>query len=363
MVKLILNGNEIQVPDGTNMLKACHDAGTYVPSLCYHPDLGPFSGCTPSATVYRSEEIIEDQPGSAPAPSCGLCMVDIAGRDTPVRACETTVTDGIRVVTDTEKLRELRRDKLSGVLSGHPRVCLVCPHNEGCDRINCSMNAPENQRCCAKFNHCELRKVVQYVGINRNIPQYVPTEVPKIKGGKLFEYDLGLCIGCLRCVRACAHEQGTAVIGYVRNGDGAMVGTLKETLAKSGCKFCGACVAVCPTGAMMAASDKCGQNLNLSSVMLPPLALLAYTQEEIDKVPEEEGVVQLFDENSEVIYIAGAVNMRKELQVNLESSQGAKYFIFDNDEMFTQRQNELIQHYIDTHGQQPRINEELDDLF
>jgi ferredoxin len=363
MVKLILNGNEIEAPAGACLIKVCHDSGVYVPSLCYHPDLSPFAGCAPSNAVYRCEEILEDSPGADFPPSCGLCVVEIEGEATPVRACEKMVADGMQVNTDTEKVQKLRRENLAAILTGHPRVCLVCPHNEGCDRLNCSMNAPEDQRCCTKFNHCELRKVAQYVGINRNIPVYIPSTVPKIKGGKLFAYDLNLCIGCLRCIRACEHEQDTRAISYVRNGDQAMVGTLDQTLAKSGCKFCGACVAVCPTGAMMPTSEKCGEKLNLSNVILPPPAYLDYTQSNVDAVPEEEGVVQLFDEHSEVIYIAGSANVRKELQVNMKSAQGATYFTFKQDEMFTQRQNELMQHYIDFHGKLPRINEELDDLF
>lgn len=363
MAKLIVNGREVEMANGVSLLAACHGAGVYVPSLCHHPDLPPFSACEPSGTVYRSQESREDDDGGGSFPHCGLCAVEIEGEDAPVLACETTVADGMRVRTDSEIVRELRRKNFAAVFSGHPKLCIVCPFSGGCDRLSCSVGTPVEQRCCDKFNYCELRKVAQYVGLNRDLQHYTPKSVPKIKGGNLFEYDFGLCIGCLRCIRACKHVQGTAVIGFVRRGGEALVGTLKPTLVESGCKFCGACVAVCPTGAMMPTSEKCGSKLTLTTPMMPPLGHLDFVQEAVDGVPEEEGVVQLFDAAENVIYICGTANMRKELQQCIKTADGAKYFLHEKDAMFSQKQNELIQHYIDSHGKQPRINEELDDLF
>jgi predicted molibdopterin-dependent oxidoreductase YjgC len=363
MVKLILDGNETEAPEGANLLKVCHESGVYIPSLCYHPDLPPFSGCTPSNIVHRPEEILKDNPGAASPSPCGLCVVEIEGEDAPVFACETTVTEGMHINTDTPEIQKLRGENLSAILAGHPRLCLVCPHSDGCDRLNCSLGTPEDQRCCSKFNNCELREIAQYIGINRGIPEYVPTSIPKIKGGKLFEFDLNLCIGCLRCIRACRNLQEIGAIGYVRNGRRAVVGTMDRSLPKSGCKFCGACVAVCPTGAMVSTSEKCGEKLTLSGVMMPPLPYLDFAEKIVDEVPEEEGVIQIFDTQTDLIYIAGASNMRKELKACLKTADGARYFIYEKDAMFTQRQNELIQHHIDTYGKQPRINEEIDDLF
>lgn len=363
MPKLIVDGKEIEAKEGLNLLQACQEAGIYIPALCSHPDLPSFSASKPSEAVYRTEDVRIEDSGSDDLISCGLCVVEQDGKDAPVLSCETKAEEGMKVTTHSEALETLRRERISRVLTGHPRVCLVCPHNEGCDRLNCSMSAAVEVRCCSKFNHCELRAVVDYVGINRDIPEYVPSDVTLIKGGKLFEYNFNLCMGCLLCVRACQDLQDIGALGYVRKDGKAVVGTLEQTLAKSGCKFCGACVAVCPTGAMMPTSEKCGSKLSLSAVILPPKSTLPFTAEAVEEVPEAEGVVQLLDEEGNVAYIAGSSNMRKELKENLRSAKGVGSFVFDPDSMYTQRQNELLQQYIDTHGSQPRINEELDDLF
>jgi predicted molibdopterin-dependent oxidoreductase YjgC len=363
MPKLIVDGKEIEAREGLSLLKACQEAGIYVPALCSHPDLRAFSASKPSKAVYRTEDVCVEDSGSDDLLSCGLCIVEMAGKGEPVLSCETQVEDGMNITTHSEALETLRRQRMSRILTGHPRHCLICPNNEGCDRLNCSMSASVEQRCCDKFIQCELRAVVDYVGMNRDIPEYVPGTIPLMKGGKLFEYNLNLCIGCLRCVRACQDLQEVGALSFVRKDGRAVVGTLEPTLAKSGCKFCGACVAVCPTGAMMPTSDKCGAKLSLSAVVLPPKHTLPFTAEAVESVPEDEGVIQLLDEKGNVAYIAGSSNMRKELKECLKSSKGVACFVFEPDSMYTQRQNELLSQYIETHGNQPRINAELDDLF
>jgi hypothetical protein len=114
---------------------------------------------------------------------------------------------------------------------------------------------------------------------------------------------------------------------------------------------------------MLATSDRCGADLTISAPFLPPEPLEELTADRVLQVPEQGGVIQLLDEKKETIYIAGTSNMRRELGECLKTAKGAQFFLFDPDAFYTQRQNELIQHHLDEHGQMPRLNAELDDLF
>ncbi len=80
-------------------------------------------------------------------------------------------------------------------------------------------------------------------------------------------------------------------------------------------------------------------------------------------VPEKEGVFQLLDEQETVIYIKGAMNMKQELTDQLELCQEARYFMVIEDQMFSKRESEMLQHYIIEHGKMPKQNQELEDLF
>jgi NADPH-dependent glutamate synthase beta subunit-like oxidoreductase len=111
---------------------------------------------------------------------------------------------------------------------------------------------PEAERCCPQFGHCELQNVANYVGILDDTPKWAPTDLPVLKDHALFERDYNLCIGCTRCVRACRELRGIEAIGFGYDQNSQIqIGTVAETLEESGCKFCTACVEVCPTGALV----------------------------------------------------------------------------------------------------------------
>jgi len=90
---------------------------------------------------------------------------------------------------------------------------------------------------------------------------------------------------------------------------------------------------------------------------------LMSSQENKAAVPEKEGGFQLLDEQEVVIFIKGAMNLKQELSDQLELNQEAKFFMVIEDQMFSKRESELLQHYIVEHGKMPKVNQEMEDLF
>lgn len=83
----------------------------------------------------------------------------------------------------------------------------------------------------------------------------------------------------------------------------------------------------------------------------------------MSQVPEVEGIYQLLDEQENVIYIKGAINLQRELEEQLELYEKARYFTYEEEPMYTKRESQLLQQYIAEHGQMPEGNRELEDLF
>jgi len=246
-----INNVKIEAPQGSSILEATRKAEIYIPSLCYHSDLPPSRTVKAGNMIYRGSEQIVGDAVEKQFEGCNLCLVEVEGKVDLVPACDTPVVEGMRVYTDTERVQEGRREKLRLILSRHPHACLICAQREGCTREPCSTNVPVAERCCSKFGNCELEKVAEYIGIREDTPRYVPANIHVIKDEPLFVRDYNLCINCTRCVRACQELRGVKALGFVYRNSEAFVGSVAPTLKESDCKFCGACVEVCPTGALM----------------------------------------------------------------------------------------------------------------
>jgi len=258
-VTFLVNNVEVKAEKGASILEATRKAEIYIPSLCYHPDLPPSRRTKAGSVVYRGSEQVSGDSFEKEFEGCNLCLVEVEGQPDLVPACDTAVTEGMRVHTDTERVREARREKLMRILARHPHACLICAQKEGCTREPCSTNVPVAERCCPKFGNCELEKVAEYIGIREDTPRYVPASLLVVKDEPLFVRDYNLCMGCTRCVRACQELRGVKALGFVyRNGE-VFVGSVAPNLKDSACKFCGACVEVCPTGALMDKEVKAGE--------------------------------------------------------------------------------------------------------
>lgn len=271
-VTLTINGNKVKAEKEMTVLEAAQLNDIYIPRLCYHPSLGSSHGQKPVEAIYREDGEYKND-GSGPEegfPGCQLCLVEIKGHDGLITSCDTVVEEGMEVNSETDAVKETRRDNLVEILKDHPHACLQCAQQEGCSITQCSTNVPENERCCPLLGHCELQKIALYIGIRQDLSKYVFKDLPKHKNEPLFESDYNLCISCLRCVRACRELRGVDALGFVFNKNKVIVGPTKSAMYnESDCRFCGTCVEVCPTGTL---TDKNLPRGEREEVLVPCIA-------------------------------------------------------------------------------------------
>lgn len=202
MVTITIDGIRLEVPEGKNILDCALDGGIYIPHLCHHKDLSPLG-------------------------SCRMCIVEVEGRDGIVPSCTLKAEEGMAVTTRSPEIERLRMLALELLLAGHPEDCSTCP----------------------KYGNCELQTLIQYIGpktgrLKMRVKGFKPQE-----NNPLIVHDMNRCVLCGRCVRACNELRGVRVLQYQKKELETFVGTLHgRLLMDADCRFCGACVEVCPTG-------------------------------------------------------------------------------------------------------------------
>ena len=228
-ITLTVDGREIKARKGQTIIEAAREAGIYIPYLCWHPTLKAFGACR-------------------------MCVVQVERmRGTPA-SCTTGVMDGMVVTTKGKAIDGIRHNIMDLILSEHPHGCLTCPRIDHCGPQDiCLRHANVVDRCvlCPQNERCELQDVVYHLQMKDSDLPYEYRHEPLNTSNPFIDHDMNLCIVCGRCVRACNEIEGVNAITFIERGDRTLIGTsLGGSLSDSGCTFCGACVDVCPVGAI-----------------------------------------------------------------------------------------------------------------
>lgn len=206
MVNLKINNMPISVEEGTTILEAARKLNFRIPTLCNHPDL----------TV---------------AGNCRVCVVEVKGARLLAAACATPVSEGMEVLTNSEKVRVSRK---------HIVELLLAEHNADCTK-------------CFKNGHCELQDLASEYRIGDHV--FIDLVKPESKiqdiSSPSIVKDDSKCIRCQRCVRTCAELQGVSALAVVNKGDHQKISTfLNKPMHEVVCTNCGQCINRCPTGAL-----------------------------------------------------------------------------------------------------------------
>lgn len=209
MVNVIIDDKHVQVPAGTTIHTAAKEVGINIPTLCYL-NLKDF-GCVNKVA------------------SCRVCVVEVEGKGNLAPACSTPVFEGMKVCTNSIRVLNSRKTVLELMLSDHPKDCLTCQ----------------------KSGECELQNLAISFGI-REIKYQGKESTYRKDATKSIIRDRDKCIMCRRCETMCNEVQTVGVLSAIDRGFNAVVSTaLEMDLKDSVCTFCGQCVAVCPTGALV----------------------------------------------------------------------------------------------------------------
>ena len=219
MVTLTIDGFDVTVPEGTSIMRAAAEIGISVPKLCATDSVDAFG-------------------------SCRLCLVEIEGRAGTPASCTTPVAPGLKVHTQTGKLKQLRRGVMELYISDHPLDCLTCAANGDCEL--------QDMAGAVGLRDVRYEAIDTHFRAKNTSGEANPQWLPKDDSNPYFTYDPSKCIVCSRCVRACEEVQGTFALTIQGRGWDSRVsaGTKADSFLTSECVSCGACVQACPTATL-----------------------------------------------------------------------------------------------------------------
>lgn len=201
LVKVTINGTEVEAEKGAVLIDVCHDNAENIPSFCYYKDL-------------------------APQASCRMCLVRIDKMPKLQTSCTIKVTDGMAVTTRSPEIEKAQRAMGEFLLVNHPLDCPVCDRG----------------------GECELQEVIFDWGDVEERFKEEKNRAPEKYLSPIVANDPQRCILCKRCTRVCDEWMGEDAIEAGNRGSNTVIGTYGGWL---NCSQCGNCIEVCPTGTLL----------------------------------------------------------------------------------------------------------------
>jgi predicted molibdopterin-dependent oxidoreductase YjgC len=230
LIDLEVNGKTVRVPEGSTILDACRAEGVDTPTLCYADNLTPVNACR-------------------------VCVVEVEGSRVLVPACSRKAEPGMQIRTDTERVRHSRKLVLEFLASSvdlslasddvHRWQDAYEAHPERFGALMEPLPAGERDAREAGHHHAPHPSVAETV------------HQPVMVDNDLYVRDYSRCVLCYKCVEACGVDaQNTFAIAVAGRGFDARISTeFALPLTESACVYCGNCIGVCPTGALMFRSE------------------------------------------------------------------------------------------------------------
>jgi NADH-quinone oxidoreductase subunit G len=201
MPKVTIDGQELEVPNGTTILQACQQLGIEIPHFCYHERL-------------------------MIAGNCRMCLVEVEKSPKPVASCAMPVADGNVILTQSDKAKKARHAVMEMLLINHPLDCPICDQG----------------------GECDLQDEAMAYGFDRSRYHENKRAVPEKDFGPLVATAMTRCIHCTRCIRFLTDVAGVAELGATGRGEDMEIGTYIERAL--GSELSGNIIDLCPVGAL-----------------------------------------------------------------------------------------------------------------
>ncbi|MBT4922312.1 MAG: NADH-quinone oxidoreductase subunit G [Rickettsiales bacterium] len=253
-VTITVNDVDHEVPSGITLIQALEYAGHEIPRFCYHDRLSI-------------------------AGNCRMCLVEmIGGPPKPLASCAASVSDGMKIRTDSEMVKKAREGVMEFLLINHPLDCPICDQGGECDLQDQALNYGKNVS-----NYKEIKRAVA----NKEF-------------GPLISTNMTRCIHCTRCIRFAEEVAGTSDLGSIGRGEDMEVSTyVSKTIAS---EMSGNMIDLCPVGALTSkpyafaarpweliktesidVHDACGSNIRIDSMGSEVVRILPVLNEDINE--------------------------------------------------------------------------------
>ncbi len=201
MPKLVIDDQEIEVPEGMTVLQAAEMLGIEIPIFCYHPKLSI-------------------------AGNCRMCLVEMEKSPKPIASCAMPASEGMVIRTQTPMVKKARQGVLEFLLINHPLDCPICDQG----------------------GECDLQDITMAYGADSSRFEFNKRAVPDKEFGPLIETAMNRCIHCTRCIRFASEVAGVPELGATGRGEDMEIGTYIEKTITS--ELSGNMIDICPVGAL-----------------------------------------------------------------------------------------------------------------